>query len=239
MNIKVTIQKLILTALLMFNISPVLAAGPITHAYLAEKWIHYRERFDVEESGTFMRGTLFPDIRYLGVISRNETHLKNVSLKDLVQDKNLFSKGKKLHSFIDEEREKMVVQWNIYEKLKNIPGQKYISTFLKLLEDEILFSKSNWANVKKSLKIVDNHEKSSKISIENLVKWHQLLGKSFSVSPSKNLELLSKRDKYLFNIPPKVVRRWNKILPKLAKDPEIQDYVSNLITHFDIVFKKT
>ena len=41
--------------------------------FIGSKWI-YKNKFDEKE---FIVGTSFPDIRYLNVIKRNETHFKN------------------------------------------------------------------------------------------------------------------------------------------------------------------
>lgn len=216
--------------------STAFAAGPVTHAYLAEKWNHYQGHYKEAKKDSFILGTLFPDIRYLGVIERTETHVENPTLKSVTKESNPFLQGKTLHAFVDEEREKVTKRWNIYEHLNHIPGQKYKTTFLKLLEDEIFFQKQAWALVKNALEVVDENEKQYKISDENLIKWHELLIKAFTESPSEHLRTLAKRDKYMFDVPPKVIRRWSKILPKLAKDPFILSYVNDLDNHFEKLF---
>lgn len=234
MQLTFSFKKMFIGLLLVLSTNVSMAAGPIMHAYLADKWIHTREHYTSEQKGSFIRGTLFPDIRYLGVLSRKETHIKEVSLQDLKSEKNPFIKGTKFHAFVDEEREKMVVKWGVYDKLKNIPGQSYISTFLKMLEDEILYQDSNWSDVKEYLTSLDEDEKHMKVSTDTLVRWHKMLIDSFNTLPSKQFERLSKRDKYFLNVPPKVVKRWSKILPVLAQDPEMRLYVSDLVKHFDI-----
>jgi hypothetical protein len=231
-------RVVIITILLLITTKNAAAAGPITHAYLADRWIQYREQYNQQGTESFIKGTLFPDIRYLGVISRKETHEPNMTLKNLIKEKSPFIKGKKLHAFVDEEREKMVIQWKIYDKLKHVPGQMYMNTFLKLVEDEILFEKNKWSKIKESLKTLDANERLYKVSDENLIKWHEVLSKCFTVSPTEHLKKLSKQDKYFFNVPPKVVRRWSVILPTLSKDPEMQAYVTDLMIHFDNIFKK-
>lgn len=213
------------------------AAGPVTHAYLAQKWNRYQAHYKAQDSDAFMCGTLFPDIRYLGVIKREATHVEHPTLKAIAKESSPFESGKTLHAFVDEEREKIVEQWDMYQHLNNVPGQKYKTIFLKLLEDEILFQKQDWAHVKQALELVDEHEKNYEINDESLLKWHKLLINAFTVSPSEHLASLAKRDKYLFDVPPKVVRRWSKILPTLAKDPFIQRYVNHLDNHFDNLFK--
>ena len=85
----------------------------------------------------FIFGTSFPDIRYLKVVSRTETHFTNVSLQDILQEKNSFKAGMVFHSFVDERREAYVVENHFYKK---IPNFKFSSQSLKFAEDEILKS---------------------------------------------------------------------------------------------------
>lgn len=213
-----------------------IAAGPVTHAYLAQKWISSNEKYNNQEESSFIRGTLFPDVRYLGVISRKDTHDMGLSLQDIKCDVSPFSKGKKLHSFVDEKREKFVVKSKIFDQLKNVPGQKYMGTFLKLLEDEVLYQKGTWAKTRAALRVVDDSEMAYKIKTEEMMKWHLVLSAAFYMPPSKYLANRVKNKKDLFNIPIEIAKKWSEILPALAEDPNIKIYVNDLIKYFDDVF---
>ncbi len=86
-------------------------AAPITHIVLTQKiFDKYFRRLDHQ---LFFIGTLLPDIRYLGVIDRKETHYKNLSIKDLNGEKS-FLAGLKFHSILDEVREKFIIENDIY-----------------------------------------------------------------------------------------------------------------------------
>ncbi|EKE01296.1 MAG: hypothetical protein ACD_21C00169G0003 [uncultured bacterium] len=223
----------------LFFASQIIAAGPVTHAYLAQKWINSQEHFNKQETDSFIRGTLFPDIRYLGILTRKATHYKGITLKALLRDKSPFSRGKKLHSFIDEKREELVVAWKIYDQLKNIPGQKYRSTFLKLLEDEILYREGNWEEVRTALNVVDDSELACNIKKEDIIKWHKIMQLAFYMPPSSEYLLIDKSlpfmikqvngKKFIFNIPIEITREWSVILPKLADNKDMQAYVHNLV----------
>jgi len=214
---KHTLNKFILILIFFISSHKLYAAGPITHAYFAKKWILYHEKFNERQEASFIRGTLFPDIRYLGVISRDRTHTKNLTLNQITNNKNPFFKGKDLHAFVDEEREKFVVERKMYKKLRSIPGQIYIATFLKLLEDEILYEKESWDKMKKYLQVIDLQERKYKINKSSLLKWHSILIHCFSMSPSEYLARLSRENKGFANIPPEIVKKWQTLLPVFAK----------------------
>jgi len=57
------------------------AAGPIVHILTAEIWLQYHS-IDENEHAEFILGTLFPDIHYIKVISREKTHDSAVSFED-------------------------------------------------------------------------------------------------------------------------------------------------------------
>lgn len=232
--------------LLMLNTAmvsfPLFSAAPVTHVVLADKWIEkQKEPFSDAERKSFMTGTVFPDIRYLGVISRNETHEVGLTVKDLQETSSIFERGKRLHSLVDEVREKLVVKWNIYRLLCKIPGQRpgQKATFLKLVEDEILFQKRDWADMRKYLENLDAGEQKYKISDENLRRWHQNQLQFFTIPPSKALAVLVANGKGFANIPLEITKKWVELIPRVAKDRRMQQYVQNLEAEFDVLFSET
>lgn len=238
MQKNIQVLKLILGISLVFATPFLSAAGPITHALLAEKWIKYREQYTPEQKKSFVLGTLFPDIRYLGVIERDKTHEKNLALADLLAPQTEFTKGKRLHAFVDELREKFIVNQKIYDTIKTVPGQEYKAMFLKLLEDEILFSKQNWAPTLQSLATIDEEERKYNISEEHLQKWHRIQAMTFTQKPSEYLADLSAQNKGFGNVPIEITRQWIQILPKLAADAKMKQYVENMLQEFDKTFEK-
>lgn len=232
-------QKIILVLgiLLLFVISKsVFAAAPVTHAVLAKKWMTIDEHYNDQERASFILGTLFPDIRYLGVIERNKTHEKNVTVDRLKANQNPFIAGMWLHAFVDMEREKYVVKHNIYQKIAHVPGQQYKAMFLKLLEDEILFSKENWQDVRRYLTKLDPEEQKFEISDKDLDRWHKNQTRAFTFPPSVYLQQLVQANKGMANVPKETIDEWSKLLPKMSEEQEMQDYVNNLVKEFDVVF---
>src|ERR1700730_4679760 len=119
------------------------AAAPVTHTVLAGKWMKTNCEFSEEQKAACIVGTLFPDIRYIAKVERSKTHDKNVTLAELRAEKNAFIAGKKLHSFVDEKRAEFIDQKGIYDILTTrfkVP-KEHIHTFLKFLEDELLYKK--------------------------------------------------------------------------------------------------
>lgn len=216
----------------------VFAAAPVTHAVLAKKWMALDEHYTNAEKGSFILGTLFPDIRYLGVIDRNKTHEKNVTVERLKANQNPFTTGMWLHAFVDVEREKYVVKHHIYEKIAQVPGQQYKAMFLKLLEDEILFSKEGWQDVRGYLTKLDPEEQKFEISDKDLERWHQNQNRAFTFPPSAYLQQLVQANKGMANVPKETIEEWSKILPKMAKEKEMQDYVNGLVKEFDVIMCK-
>ncbi len=182
-----------------------------------------------------MIGTLFPDIRYLGVIKRTQTHEKGVTIPKLLEKQSEFNKGKRLHAFVDKAREHLVIKWKIYQKLEHIPGQKK-ATFLKLLEDEILFNNQDWKDVRRYLDYLHPEEKSFGIKDDDLRRWHKNQLRSFRAPPSVYLKYLSMFRLGFANVPADIVEIWSNLLPEYAKDPSMQEYVKNLMTEFDKIF---
>lgn len=210
------------------------SAGPVTHVFLANEWLDDISLTSHEKS-VFILGTLFPDIRYLGEVSRDETHEEGLTLDDLLNSPSLFSEGMRLHAFIDEMREKLVVQWGIYD-LVNEFARGHLSTILKLVEDEILYCRILPNEVLDALQITAEEEMQGKVSAGTIQNWHKFLSLYFSKRPSDVLKHLSKTNQGFLNVPPETVKLWAEVVPMLSKKKELTDYVDRLAKSFSEVF---
>lgn len=210
------------------------SAGPITHVYLAQKWLTIQGE-ELEYSQSFFLGTLFPDIRYLGEVTREETHAKNVTIEAITLADNSFLAGALLHAFVDEKREELVVKRGIYDYLKSY-SDEHLATLLKLIEDEILFEFTNALFLKSCLKSFVEEEIASGISTKNLERWHLSLSFYFNQRPSELLVRLRNLNKGLFDIPVETVALWSEILPTLAASKELVDYVDEMVNTFENLF---
>ncbi len=65
--------------LLIFSISSAFCGLPIFHLVLSQYWLDNFEKCSKENRDEFIVGSLFPDIRYISSLSREETHIKNLT----------------------------------------------------------------------------------------------------------------------------------------------------------------
>jgi hypothetical protein len=146
-------------------------AAPIAHVFLAIQFLAgpLQNMFNEEE---FIVGTSFPDIRYLKVIGREETHFKDVSLQDIKKETNSFKAGMLFHSFVDEKREEYIVRNHFYEK---VPNFRFTSQSLKFAEDQILMDYFDIKKYQSYFNKIYPEERFYKISDENLRSWHNFL----------------------------------------------------------------
>ncbi len=155
-------------------------AAPITHIVLADKV--FDKFFSDKKRKDFYIGTIFPDIRYLGVIDRKKTHFKGVKINDL-KDEDSFSAGLKFHSLVDEVRVKFM-------KLKDIcslhPDSKYSEIALKIIEDELCYDRvNNWDEFIGFLNEVLPDELSFGIQKKDITIWHRMLQVYFLKKPDE------------------------------------------------------
>jgi len=219
--------------LAFFFALPLFGAMPYFHAYIAEEWIEMYEDYGPEEKRAFLVGTLFPDIRYLGTASRSETHDADITVQELLGTDDPFTKGKKLHSFVDETRVKILAEYTALEPafarlLDALPGQNQV-TFLKMLEDEIIYPERYWGDIFDYLQEIDRGETGLAVPIESVRKWHWILSWYFSYRPSDLLAWMSWGGRGFFNIPPPLVQTWSALLFEVAQDEAAQKYVSFLV----------
>lgn len=153
-------------------------AAPITHVVLTDKV--YKKHFSDKDKKEFYIGTSLPDIRYLGVIERNKTHFKNLSLQD-VMNHNSVEAGLKFHSLVDNVRKQFMQKNNYYSLFLKSDLQTQAS---KVLEDRVLYNKvDSWSEIISYFNKICIGELDLGIERNALEKWHQLLRTYFANSP--------------------------------------------------------
>lgn len=180
----------------------------------------------------FLLGTVFPDIRYMGVLKREQTHFKQITLEKVAQASTPFQRGVLFHSFVDEFRDKLVRRSKIEKKLPEIP-ERFRDTFLKLVEDQILHSKHEWSQFRNFLTSIPEDELQYGLSTQTLTQWHTGLTLYFTAEPRIILAQFSLLDQGILSIDAATIQLWNTFLPKYASDPQIQSFVESLLTAFD------
>ncbi len=83
-------------------------------------------------------GTSFPDIRYLGLVAREQTHVESsLSYIEACQTLPTFELGVWLHIRLDRVREDFYEKRGIYDKVSK---EQAIFNATKLIEDELSFN---------------------------------------------------------------------------------------------------
>lgn len=157
-------------------------ASPITHAILTQKV--FDKLFSEKNKKEFFIGTCFPDIRYLGVVKREETHFDNVTLKEVLS-LDSFNAGLKFHSLVDEVRETYLIKKNYYSFF---PKSELKFTGAKVLEDRILYDKvsqSEWKEIAGYFNKTDANEGKFGILQTDINKWHGFLQAAFLGKPNE------------------------------------------------------
>lgn len=215
------------------------AAMPMTHVYLAELWLEYNNpSYDNLQKREFILGNLFPDIRYLGNISRNDTHEKGVTLNRIRNAESPFLAGKRLHSYIDEKREILVESLKIYPKLEEVIGnKKQLFTLLKLLEDSLLYDFIQRYEVVKYLTHTSNEELVLADG-NDVLKWHLFLSFYFTFSPKTTLNYAVASGKSFFGLTHDNLKVWYDNFEALKRSEFIQGYFRKMVKQFTLDFKQ-
>lgn len=154
-------------------------AGEVAHVVYAARVL---EHLQDQVSGVgYYLGTLFPDIRHLGLVSRHRTHPTGVGLSSLV-GRSDFDTGLRVHAWIDATREKF---WQDEHMKESLPWHPFVPHALKLLEDEIVYPLfHDWPAVMRALQTVSDDELYFVESKEHIARWHDILRRYFSQPPN-------------------------------------------------------
>jgi hypothetical protein len=147
-------------------------AAPIAHIVCALVLLNSGS-VKVDNVQEFIIGTSFPDIRYLGVIEREKTHLHNLTLNDIKNAPTSFEQGRLLHSLLDEVREEFVEEHELYRFVNNT---RFRSQILKFYEDMQLYPQiDDWRKISTYFDVVLPEEEAYGIKKEDIQTWHAVL----------------------------------------------------------------
>lgn len=157
-------------------------AAQVTHVALANRI--FSKYFSDLNKQEFIIGTTFADIRYLGHVKRTQTHTMNLSFSDVLKEKNSFQAGLLFHSFIDELREKFMVENGVYDY---IPNTHPATQAIKFLEEKFFYKDvKNWSEITRYYNVVLNEELDFGMPKEVIMFWHSLLVNFFHSSVTIN-----------------------------------------------------
>lgn len=221
--------SLFLATIAFLNPQKVDAAGPVTHAYLAECWLDQLGIDDEDYRGLFLVGTLFPDIRHLGAPVGEEVYFPGVTLEDIENMEDPFLAGMLFHSFVDDSRNAFIATAEVFDIFEGLPEESR-GLLLTFLEDEATFPLYNWNNLNKSLKTTYEEELQWGVPEEFVQYWHKMLNYCFSYKPSQLLYFMS--EKGFQDVSPETIKTWKKSFSKLYQSREMKEYNAALLQHF-------
>lgn len=138
--------------------------------------------FPGDDEAKFFVGTTFPDIRNLGVTTRDRTHTHGVKLVDLQACENAFDLGFKLHSLVDEVHFHFMKTNGIYNFS---PDFRFAAQALKVFEDRLLYPKiKNWVEISGYFDDIYDEEKVFKIDLYDIRRWHNFIKGYFFEGPN-------------------------------------------------------
>lgn len=156
-------------------------ASIVTHIVFADKV--FGKFFIDKDKRDFMIGTSFPDIRYLGVIERQQTHIENPTLVAIRAEGESFRSGMGLHALVDYVRNNYIDKTSLLERL---PSSPLIQLALKLYEDMLMYDKvTEWGPYTDYFNELIPAEKSFNIDDDALRSWHNILQEVIGSRPTE------------------------------------------------------
>lgn len=222
--------------LIFFSFFPLFGAGPVTHLYLAECYCIKQDIQDKKWIEDFIVGSLFPDIRYVSCLSREQTHLPITKLDEIYHIENGFEAGMKFHAWVDQVREAFVLDTEIYSAILPLT-EKDRATLLKFIEEEIL---SDFYDGRKWSYLFDEsllEEQAFEVTIDEINYWHLIIQYNLNYRLSWLLWSCSYLKNETFGIPNTTLYNWSYLLPKLAQESLFQNHLRNLLEYFENCFE--
>lgn len=204
-------------------------AGEIGHVVYAARLLTYLG--ETIQDPSYWLGTLFPDIRHLGVVSRHRTHPADVTLKTL-SGKTDFLTGMRVHAWIDATREHFLRTAHIKEAL---PWHPFVPHALKLYEDSLMYSHfDDWNQVHRILNQVDSEELKF-VSNETVIrKWHSLVQDYVAKPPSDDSRFALSLG---LGLSENSAEEINNVVSMLAKNPKTTTLLESFWRHLEDILR--
>ncbi len=200
-------------------------AGEIGHVVYAARMLTYLG--EKVQDPIYWIGTLFPDIRHIGITSRHLTHPTGVTVTTLL-GKNDFVTGMRVHSWIDATREYYLRTQHMKETL---PWHPFVPHALKLMEDEFLYDHfDDWNLIHRLLNQVNDNELSYIASRDHIHSWHTILQDYFKEKPTDASRL---RLSTHIGISEASAEELNQIVNTLKKDGRAQQMLNDFLQHLE------
>ncbi len=215
-------------------------AAPITHIALTDKI--FDKYFKDKDKSAFCVGTVFPDIRFLGEVEREKTHLRISSLEEVEKEQDPFLAGVKFHDFVDFIRTKfygnkketllgLLIKLNILPENFTGADLAKLNRVSKLVEDESVYAQvDNWADYVEYLNRVYKGEVNFGVSISGIRHWHKMLQDYFMGKPDT-----TSRNKFFLelNWPKERIDKIEQVLKEMKKSKELVILLNSFYYKFE------
>lgn len=204
-------------------------AGEVGHVVYGARLLHYLG--DSVQDPSYWAGTLFPDIRHFGIVSRKRTHVDDVTLRSLV-GVNDFETGMRVHAWVDATRERYLHDRHIKEVL---PWHPFVPHALKLAEDEILYDVfEDWNLIHRVLGQVYNEELGFVSPKEEIQRWHTILQKYFEKKPDDDARTeLS----ISIGLSESSAAEVNSVVATLKENKKARDIIMDFLRHLEDILR--
>ena len=200
----------------------------ITHIVLTSKV--FDQTFVKFNKSEFYIGTIFPDIRYLGVIDRAKTHFADVTLDSVLGAKTSFLAGLLFHNLVDK-----IFNKNVTDILPKIGALPDIESSTKLLADTLFYDQiDNWSEVVGYFDKVIPEELNFGIDVKDLLKWHEAVRNIFGERPTavNRLKFMAE-----LNFSEKQIDQANRSLALIRGHNDVAKILSDFYDNFDLIKK--
>ncbi len=155
-------------------------AAPITHLFLAQEFLD--QHTIIGPAGDFFIGVTFPDIRYLGVIDRADTHSPQPTLAAVFGAPSAFAAGCEHHSLVDSIRNDLIREREAYSLA---PPSSLVTNAFKFYEDEIVYDRiTDHEALIDAFGDLPQAEQKYPIKLADLRRWHRAMIAYLSQPPS-------------------------------------------------------
>lgn len=204
-------------------------AGEVGHVVYAARILHILE--DSVTGPEYWAGTLLPDIRHFGIVSRKRTHPDNVTLSTLTGADD-FTTGMRVHAWVDATREKFLHDRHIKESL---PWHPFVPHALKLVEDEYLYDVyDDWDLVHRILNKIYKPELDYIPNETQVQRWHATLQEYLKEKPN---DASRKKLSLAIGLSESSSDEVNSVISMLKKDQAVQVLIDDFVQHMEDILR--
>jgi len=205
--------------------------APVTHIVLALSILPFLPGKNKDE---FLRGTSFPDIRYLSGISRETTHLPGNW--DLIKnEQSSFKAGMLFHSLVDRIHDQYMNSYNAYEF---VPAPGFKPYFFKFYEDYILYNKiSDWSSICNCFDFISPEETTYGISEKTITMWHERLQNYCREKPNTHvmIQLVTPKRSFAHWVTAEIMKL---VIERCKRSPELHKLIVDFYIQFPNLLMK-